>query len=149
MDRSLWLSLLAVGLSLAVLFTVRAVVDGQRSLHATSLIARIEALKGGPSTQELAEEVNGAAGCIYGNRPEVRSCWYVWQAPTRADYQMVVAERVLTDSTGSAISWALGSAPFWVLAGFSAWKATRPKLKFRPSTAAVTGGPRPSGRPVP
>jgi hypothetical protein len=149
MDRSLWLSLMAVGLSLAVLFTVRAVLDAERAVHAADIKARIEALDGGPSTEALAEEVNEAAGCIYGNRPEIRTCWYVWQAPTRADYQLVVAERVLADSTSSAVSWALGSLPFWLLAGFSGWKATRPRQKFRPSTTPVPGRPRPTGRPVP
>jgi hypothetical protein len=132
-----------------VLFTVRAVLDAEGALQAADIKARLEALEGGPSTEALAKEVNDAAGCIYGNRPEIRSCWYVWQAPTRADYQLVVAERVLADSTGSAVSWALGCLPFWLLAGFSGWKATRPRQRFRPSTTPVPDQPRPTGRPVP
>jgi hypothetical protein len=150
MDRSLWLSLMAVGLVLALLFTVRAAVDAGLGLHAASLIEQIEAFEGGPSTEELGEAVNAAAGCIYGNRPRIRSCWYVWQAPTRGDYQLVVGERVLADASSSAVSWALGSLPFWIIALFAAWKATRRPVPFKPARSSPTPDrPRPGGRLIP
>jgi hypothetical protein len=150
MDRSLWLSLMAVGLVLALLFSLRAVVDARLALHAASLIERIEAFDGGASTVELGEAVTAAAGCVFGDRPAIRSCWYVWQAPTRADYQLVVGERVQADASGSAVSWGLASLPFWIVALLSAWKAAQRKVPFKPvRTSPAPERSRPGGRMVP
>ena len=82
MDRSLWLSLLALGLGIAVLLTSRAALDGEVYLRGTSLAAEIESLQGAPSSQDLADRTTEAAGCIYGNQPRVRTCWHAWAHPS-------------------------------------------------------------------
>jgi len=133
MDRSLWLSLLALGLGIAVLLTSRAALDGEVYLRGTSLAAEIESLQGAPSSQDLADRTTEAAGCIYGNQPRVRTCWYAWAHPERAEYLAVIAERVKADSGGSALGYLFGAIPFWLLVVFSAWKATRSRAVFRPS----------------
>ena len=150
MDRSLWLSLLAVGLVIALLFTGRMALDARETVTAAGLITEIEGLEGAPASADLAERTTEAAGCLYGFRPRVHSCWYVWAAPTRADYLMVVAERAYSDSEGSTIGWATGSLPFWLLAAFAAWKAIRMPRPTRPSAMAPTVEPtRPAGRLMP
>ena len=94
MDRSLWLSLLFVALSLALVLSGRAFLDISQTLRGANLVAQIERLDGQPSTVELADTVTEAAGCIRGLRPRVRSCWYAWADPSRPDYLRVVAVRV-------------------------------------------------------
>ena len=68
MDRTLWLSLMVLGLGIAVLLTGRAVMDGTTYLRGVSLAAEIQRLDGAPSSQDLADRTTEAAGCIYGNR---------------------------------------------------------------------------------
>ena len=126
MDRTLWLSFLALGLAMALVFTGRAALDSSKSLAATALVAEIERLDGAPASIELSERVTDAAGCLYGFRPPLRSCWYVWAQPSRPDYLMVVAERVRSDATGSVVPWAAGALAFWLLVIVTAWKARRP-----------------------
>jgi hypothetical protein len=136
MDRSFWLSLVALGLGIALLLTGRAVMDGVVYLQGVSLAAEIESLDGAPSSKELADRTTEAAGCIYGNRPRVRTCWYAWAHPERPEYLAVIAQRVQDDSGGSALGYLLGALPFWLLAIFAAWRSTRPVTRIRPSAAA-------------
>ena len=150
MDRSFWLSLMAVGLAVALLLTGRAAIDAVKAVEGSRLVAEIESLEGAPSSVELATRVTDAADCIYGFRPRVRSCWYVWADPSRPDYLMVVAERVRSDATGSAVSWAAGAFGFWLMAVITAWGARRPKRPFRlRSTSPPARIARPPGRLTP
>lgn len=153
MDRSLWLSLMALGLGIAVLLTGRALMDGLDYVNGVALTAEIERLEGAPSTQELADRVTEAAGCIYGDRPRVRTCWYAWAHPEEPRFLALIAERVQADSGGSALGYSLGALPFWLLALFSAWKASRPSRTLRPSLLTESSQrvdpPAPHGRLVP
>jgi len=144
MDRSLWLSLMALGLGIAVLLTARAATDGLVYVQGATLAAEIEALEGAPSNQDLADRTTEAAGCIYGNQPRVRTCWYAWAHPERPEYLAVIADRVQADSGGSALGYLSGALPFWLLALFSAWKSTRSQPVFRPSLIAPRVEPTPS-----
>ncbi len=132
MDRSFWLSILLLALSLAFVLSGRAILEAADGFHGEALLAEIDELEGRPSSVALADRVTEAAGCIRGFRPEVRSCWYVWAEPSRPDYLRVVAQRVRDDGVGEAIRWTVVALPFWLLAGISAWKATRPKRAYRP-----------------
>ncbi len=132
MDRSFWLSILLLALSLSLVTSGRAILEAADGLQGDALVAEIDALGGQPSSLELAERVTEAAGCIRGFRPEVRSCWYVWAEPSRPDYLRVVAERVRDDGTGAAVRWAALAVPLWLLVVLAAWKATRPKRPYRP-----------------
>lgn len=153
MDRSSWLSLLVLGLGLALLLTARAATDGMVYLEGAALAAEIEQLDGAPSSKDLADRTTGAAGCIYGDRPRVRTCWYAWAHPERPEYLAVIAERVQNDSGGSALGYFSAALPFWVLALFAAWKSTRQRQPLRPSLAKSQVGPprppRPHGRLIP
>jgi hypothetical protein len=44
---------------------------------------------------------------------------------------VIIAERVQADSGGSALAYLWGALPFWLLALFSGWKASRPSSAFR------------------
>lgn len=153
MDRSLWLSLLALGLGIAVLLSFRAALDGGNYLRGAALAAEIESLQGAPSSQDLTERTTEAAGCVYGNQPRVRTCWYAWAHPERPEYLAVIAERVKADSGGSALGHLSGAIPFWLLVVVAAWKASRPRPGFRPSLMRPTPPrvepPRRHGRMVP
>jgi len=153
MDRSLWLSLLALGLGIAVLLSLRAVSDGSDYLRGAALAAEIESLQGAPSSKDLADRTTEAAGCVYGNRPRVRTCWYAWAHPERPEYLALIAERVKADSGGSALGYLSGAVPFWLLVVVAAWKATRPRAEFRPSLMRPTPPrvepPQRHGRMVP
>lgn len=152
MDRTLWLSLMALGLAIALLLSGRAVMDGVVYLEGARLAAEIEHLDGAPSSPALAERTTAAAGCILGDRPRVRSCWYAWAHPERPDYLAVIAQRVQDDSGGSALGYLLGALPFWLLVAVAAWKATRPTRPFRPSAlqpSVEAVRPRPHGRMIP
>jgi len=150
MDRSFWLSLMAVGLAIALLLTGRAALDTAKAVEGSRLVAEIESLEGAPSSVELSTRVTDAAGCIYGFRPRVRSCWYVWADPSRPDYLMVVAQRVRSDATGSAVSWAAGAFVFWLMAIITAWGARRPtpRVRLHPIQPPITPE-RPPGRLMP
>jgi hypothetical protein len=128
-------------------------MDGADYLNGVNLAAEIERLDGAPSTRELADRVTEAAGCIYGNRPRVRTCWYAWAHPEEPRFLALIAERVQADSGGSALGYLLGALPFWLLALFGAWKATRPSRPLRPSLQAHASRrldpPPPHSRPVP
>ncbi len=139
MDRSFWISILLLALSLALVLSGRAILEANHGLHGEALLAEIDALEGRPSSVALADRVTEAAGCIRGFRPEVRSCWYVWAEPSRPDYLRVVAQRVRDDGGGEATRWTLAALPFWLLAGISAWKATRPKRAYRPRPIMPSG----------
>ena len=150
MDRSIWLSLMALGLSIGVLLTGRALLDSVDYLRGVTLGAEIAALDGAPSDEDLMTRTTEAAGCIYGNQPRVRTCWYAWAHPERPEYLALIAERVQADSGGSVIGYFLGALPFWVLAIFAGWKSTRPVPEFRPSLMAPRVESRPpQGRMVP
>ena len=141
MDRSLWLSLLALGLGIAVLLTLRAGLEGEDYLRGASLAAEIEALQGAPSSEDLATRTTEAAGCIYGNQPRVRTCWYAWAHPERPEYLAVIADRVMADSGGSALAYLFGALPMWLLVLFAAWKATRRQTALRPSLMPPPSAP--------
>jgi hypothetical protein len=141
MDRSIWLSFLALGLGVALLLTGRALADGQVYLRGASLAAEIEALAGAPSSQDLATRTTEAAGCIYGNQPRVRTCWYAWAHPERPAYLALIAERVQADAGGSALGHLIAALPFWLLVLLSAWKSTRTRPEFRPSLLAARQRP--------
>lgn len=132
MDRSLWLSLLLVALSMALVITGRTAMDVAQTAHASALVAEIDGLAGAPAATDLAERVTESAGCIYGFRPPVRSCWYVWAEPTRADYLRVVAERVRADAMREAALFGLVAVVLWAAVAITAWKATRPRPPYRP-----------------
>ncbi len=142
MDRSLWLSLLALGLGIAVLLSLRAALDGGDYLRGAALASEIESLQGAPSSRDLADRTTEAAGCVYGNQPRVRTCWYAWAHPERPEYLATIAERVKADSGGSALGYVSGAIPFWLLVVVAARKATRPRPDFRPSLTRPTP-PRP------
>jgi hypothetical protein len=131
MDRSFWLSLMVLGLCIAVLLSLRAATDGVVYLQGAALATEIEALNGAPSSDDLMTRTTEAAGCLYGNRPPVFTCWYAWAHPERSEYLALIAERVRADSGGSALGYLGGALPFWLLALFSGWKATRPSSTFR------------------
>jgi hypothetical protein len=150
MDRSFWISLLVLLLAVTLLMSGRAVREAAKGLQGEALLSEIEALAGGPSSVELAERVTESAGCVRGSRPEVRSCWYVWAEPGRADYLRVVAERVRADGTGAAIRWSALAFPLWMVAVIAAWKATRPKRPYRPPpVSAPVKAQRSGGRLLP
>lgn len=147
MDRSFWLSILLLVLSLALVLSGRAVLEAAKGRQGGALLAEIDALAGQPSSVALAHRVTEAAGCIRGFRPGVRSCWYVWAEPSRPDYLRVVAERVRSDGTDAAIRWSALALPLWLVVVFAAWKTTRPRRPYRPPPLAppVTAE-RPPGR---
>jgi hypothetical protein len=153
MDRSFWLSLMALGLGIAVLLSGRAMLDGLDYVNGVNLAAEVERLQGAPSSQELADRVTEAAGCIYGDRPPVRTCWYAWIHPEDPRFLAIIAQRVQDDSGGSALAYLLWAMPFWLLAAYSGWKATRPVRPFRPSLIAgrtqPLDPPAPQGRLIP
>jgi hypothetical protein len=138
MDRMSWLSLLVVGLAVALLLTSRAALDGADFVNGATLQAEVQALDGEPSTKELADRVTGAAGCVYGYRPRLQTCWYAWAHPERPAYLEIIATRVMADSGGSALGYAFASLPFWLLALVSGWKASR----WRPPASPVRLTPR-------
>ena len=133
MDRTFWLSLMVLGLGIAVLLTARAATDGATYLRGVSLAAEIQQLDGAPSSPDLADRTTEAAGCIYGNRPRVHTCWYAWAHSERPEYLAVIADRIQVDSGGSALGYFAGALPFWVLALVAAWRASRRRTPFRPS----------------
>lgn len=143
MDRSFWLSLMALGLGIALLLGGRAALDGLDYVRGVDLAAEIERLDGAPSSQELATRVTEAAGCIYGDRPRVRTCWYAWAHPERPEFLAVIAERIQADSGGSTLGYLFASLPFWLLAGLAAWRMTKPPKPFRPSLIAPPVKPPP------
>jgi hypothetical protein len=143
MDRSFWLSLLALGLGIALLLTFRAALDGADYLHGASLAAEIEALQGAPSSEDLATRTTEAAGCLYGNQPRVRTCWYAWVHPERPEYLEVIADRVMADSGGSALGYLFSALPMWLLVLFAGWKATRRPAVFVPSLMSPPPRPEP------
>ena len=150
MDRSFWLSLMVLGLGVAVLLTGRSGMDGVDYLKGASLAAEIAALNGAPSSEELMTRTTEAAGCIFGDRPRVHTCWYAWAQPERAEFLAIIAERVKADSGGAALAYLGGALPFWLLAAFSGWKAARPKSSFERSLLTHRADPpRPQGRPTP
>ena len=140
MDRSFWLSILLLVLSMTLVMSGRAALEAVKSREGEALLAEIEALAGRPASVELADRVTEAAGCVRGFRPEVRSCWYAWAEPERPDYLRVVAERVRSDGTGEAIRWAALALPLWLVASVAAWKVLRPgrsgQSRFSASAAA-------------
>jgi hypothetical protein len=136
MDRSLWLSLMALGLGLGLLLGIRAGMDGADYLRGAGLATEIQALQGAPSTEELMTRTTEAAGCLYGFQPPVRTCWYAWAEPERADFLAIIAQRIMNDSGGSALGYGIAALPFLVLALFSGWKATRKRPVFKPSLLA-------------
>ena len=133
---------MALGLGIAVLLTGRAAMDGGVYFEGVSLAAEIEGLDGTPSSQDLADRTTEAAGCIYGDRPRVRTCWYVWAHPERPQYLAVIAERIKADSGGSALGYLAGATPFWLLVLFAAWRATRARPKIRPGLMPPPPPPR-------
>jgi len=136
MDRSIWLSLLALGLGIALLLGARAWLDGSSYVLGASLAAEIEALDGASSSEDLMTRTTEAAGCLYGIQPPVRTCWYAWAEPEESRFLAVIAQRVMDDSGGSALGYGLGGLPFALLALFAGWKATRAPKVFRPSLIA-------------
>lgn len=144
---------MALGLGIAVLLSGRALLDGMDYMNGVNLAAEVQRLDGAASSQDLAHRVTEAAGCIYGNRPPVRTCWYAWAHPEDPRFLAIIAQRVQDDSGGSALSYLLWSLPFWVLAAVSGWKASRPTKPFRPSLVAhptrPLDPPTPEGRLVP
>lgn len=147
MDRSIWLSLLALGLGVALLLGARAATDGADYLHGASLAAEIEALAGAPSDHDLMTRTTEAAGCQYGFQPPVRTCWYAWAQPERPEFLAIIAQRVMNDSGGSALGYALAALPFALLALFASWKATRKPPVFRPSLLAKERSIKPTPTP--
>ena len=151
MDRSLWLSLMALGLGIGLLLGIRAGMDGADYLRGASLATEIQALQGAPSTAELMTRTTEAAGCLYGIQPPVRTCWYAWAEPERADFLAIIAQRIMDDSGGSALGYGIAALPFLLLALFSGWKATRKQPVFRPSLLVKQQAlepPAPDGRLV-
>jgi len=136
MDRSIWLSLLALGLGIALLLGIRAGMDGADYLRGAALASEIEALQGAPSSQELMTRTTEAAGCLYGFQPPIFTCWYAWAQPERPEFLAIIAQRVMDDSGGSALGYALAALPFALLALLSGWRATRKQQVFRPSLLA-------------
>jgi len=136
MDRSIWLSLLALGLGIALLLGIRAGMDGADYFHGASLAAEIEALQGAPSSEDLMTRTTEAAGCLYGFQPPIFTCWYAWAHPERPEFLEIIAQRVMDDSGGSALGYGLAALPFALLALFAGWKATRKQAEFRPSLLA-------------
>jgi hypothetical protein len=150
MDRTFWLSLVAVGLAMALVLGSRAIMDAATYANGAALAAEIERLDGAPSSQELADRVTAAAGCIYGFRPRVHTCWYVWAHPERPAYLAVIAQRVQDDAGGSALGYGVASLPFWLLALLGAWRASKRPQVFRPSLLQPrVEPPRPHGRMMP
>lgn len=147
MDRSIWLSLMALGVGVVLLLGGRAVMDGADYLRGASLAAEIEALAGAPSDEDLMTRTTEAAGCLYGFQPPVRTCWYAWAEPERPEFLAIIARRVMDDSGGSALAYALGALPFGLLVLLAGWKATRAQPVFRPSLAARQRAMEPSARP--
>lgn len=129
----MWLSLMAVGLGVALLLTGRAFLDGLDYVNGANLAEEVQRLDGQPSTKELADRVTEAAGCIYGNRPTIHTCWYAWADPEQPRFLTIIAERMKADAGGSALGYLFAALPFWLLAVFSIWKASRPVRPLRPS----------------
>jgi hypothetical protein len=151
MDRSFWLTLLFVVLSVALVVSGRAYLDVSEAIHGANLVAEIDDLGGQPSNVELADRVTEAAGCIRGFRPSVRSCWYAWADPSRPDYLRVVAERVRSDATSEARLFSGFAIVLWLLVILTAWKTTRPRPTFRDQLrrATATAKESPPGRLTP
>jgi hypothetical protein len=145
-DRSFWLSILLLVLSMTLVMSGRAALEAVKSREGEALLAEIEALAGRPASVELADRVTEAAGCVRGLRPEVRSCWYAWAEPERPDYLRVVAERVRSDGTGEAIRWAALALPLWLVAGVAAWKVARPGRSGQSRFPASVAPQPPPGR---
>lgn len=151
MDRSIWLSLLALGLGVGLLLGIRAGMDGADYFHGASLAAEIRALDGAPSSHELMTQTTEGAGCLYGIQPPVRTCWYAWAEPENPAFLAIIAQRIMDDSGGSALGYGFAALPFLALALLSAWKATRQQPVFRPSLLAQQQSlkpPSPDGRLV-
>ena len=150
MDRSVWLSILLVLLAVAFVVSGRVAMDAAKGYAAHQQLGEIEALAGAPPSPELAERVTATAGCVYGFRPPVRACWYVWADPSEPAYLAGVATRVRSEATTSAVAWGAGALLTWGLALLSAWKASRPRRPYRPVTLArhVAAHP-PGGRLTP
>ena len=151
MDRSIWLSLLALGLGVTLILGARAWLDASDYVLGASLAAEIEALQGAPSSDELMTRTTEAAGCLYGFQPPVRTCWYAWAEPQNPVFLEIIAQRVMSDSGGSALGYLLAALPFALMALFAGWKATRKPKVFRPSLLAqrtAVEAPRPDGRLV-
>lgn len=146
MDRSIWLSLLALGLGVTLLLGARATADAADYLLGASLAAEIQALDGAPSDRDLMIRTTEAAGCLYGIQPPVRTCWYAWAEPERPDFLAIIAKRVMDDSGGSALGYGLFALPFALMALVAGWKAARKPPVFRPSALArqQTAGPAPA-----
>lgn len=136
MDRSIWLSLLALGLGIALLLGARVWLDGSDYLLGASLAAEIEALDGAPSDEDLMTRTTEAAGCLYGFQPPVRTCWYAWAEPQEPRFLAIIAQRVMNDAGGSALGYAVAALPFVLLALLASWKSTRTPHVFRPSLMA-------------
>ena len=136
MDRSIWLSLMALGIGVALLLGGRAALDSVDYFRGASLAAEIQALDGGPSDHELMTRTTEAAGCQYGFQPPVRTCWYAWYEPERPEFLSIIAQRVMDDAGGSALGYALGALPFALMALFASWRASRAPEVFRPSLLA-------------
>mgnify|MGYP001811990623 FL=1 len=136
MDRSIWLSLLALGLGVAMLLGARAALDGADSFRGASLAAEIDALAGAPSSEELMTRTTEAAGCLYGFQPPIFTCWYAWAQPERPEFLAIIAQRVMDDSGGSALGYLVAALPFALLSLFAAWKAMHKPPAFRPSLLA-------------
>lgn len=148
-DRSLWLSLMAVGLAIGVLVSLRAVDDASSYILGHELASEIASLGGEPSSEDLMTRTTESAGCLYGFRPPLATCWYAWAHPERPEYLALIAERVQADSGGSALAHLFIALPFWALAAFSLWKATRRRPPYRPSLERAQPDPaRQAGRPV-
>jgi len=135
MDRSFWLSLMALGLAVGTLLGLRVADDTSSYLLGRALAVEIEQLKGAPSSEDLATRTTEAAGCIYGFQPPVRSCWYAWAHPERPQYLALIAQRIQDDAGGSALGYLSVALPFWLLAAFSARQAMRPRRRLQPSLA--------------
>jgi len=144
---------MALGVGIAVLLSGRALLDGADYVNGVNLAAEVRRLDGAASSQDLADRVTEAAGCIYGNRPPVRTCWYAWAHPEDPRFLAIIAQRVQDDSGGSALSYLLWSLPFWMLALVAGWKASRPAKPFRPRLEArptrPLDPPAPHGRLIP
>ena len=136
MDRSIWLSLLALGLGVTLILGARAAMDAGEYFHGASLAREIAALDGAPSDADLMTRTTEAAGCQYGFQPPVRTCWYAWFEPERPEFLAIIAQRVMDDKGGSALGYLIAALPFAFMALFAGWKATRAPQVFRPSLLA-------------
>ncbi|MEX1333811.1 MAG: hypothetical protein AB1Z66_00760, partial [Candidatus Limnocylindrales bacterium] len=135
------------GIGVVLLLGGRAIMDGADYLRGASLAAEIEALAGAPSNEDLMTRTTEAAGCLYGIQPPVRTCWYAWAEPERPDFLAIIAQRVMDDSGGSALAYALGALPFASMVMLAGWKATRAPQVLRPSLLAKQRAVKPTPTP--